>query len=102
MPSVLFIHGLSNKPEATYLLELYKRKLAHEEGFSLADNGVESSLIYWADVLYPAPDSDLAAYESAAAGDETLQEAREAVTVSTDDLPADERAFIARMSLKLA
>jgi hypothetical protein len=102
MPSVLFIHGLSNKPEQGYLLELYKRKLAHEEGFSLADNGVDSTLIYWADVLYAAPDADLAAYESAAAGDEALQEARETVTLASNNLPPDERAFIARMSVALA
>lgn len=101
MPSVLFIHGLSNKPEQQYLLELYRRKLSHEDGFSLADNGVSSSLIYWADVLYPAADTDLAAYEAAAAGDEALQEARESVTFAPDALPADEREFVLRMSLKL-
>jgi hypothetical protein len=101
MPSVLFIHGLSNKPESPYLLELYKRKLAHEEGFSLADNGVDAGIVYWADVLYPAPDTDLAAYESGASGDEVLQEGREAVTLAPERLPPDEQAFMIAMSQDL-
>jgi hypothetical protein len=101
MASLLFIHGLSNKPEEKYLLELYKRKLAHDGGFDLADNGVAASLIYWANVLYPAPDTDLAAYESAATGDELLEEAREAVTLAPDKLPADEAAFVVRLATTL-
>ena len=99
--TVTFIHGLSNKPEASYLHELWKRKLAHE-GFSLDDNGVLSSMVYWADVLYPSPDTDLAAYESAATGEEALNEARVAVTLATQSLPADEQKFIEQLSAKLA
>jgi hypothetical protein len=98
--TVTFIHGLSNKPEASYLSELWKRKLAHE-GFSLDDNGVLSSMVYWADVLYPSPDTDLAAYESAAAGDEALNDARAAVTLSTEKLPPDEQKFIQQLSAEL-
>src|SRR5262245_60408116 len=101
MASLLFIHGLSNKPEEQYLLELYKRKLAYEGGFDLAENGVVGSLIYWANVLYPAPDTDLAAYESAATGDELLEETREAVTLAPDNLPADEAAFVIKLATKL-
>ena len=99
--TVTFIHGLSNKPEASYLHELWKRKLAHE-GFSLDDNGVLSSMVYWADVLYPSPDTDLAAYESAAAGDEALNDARMAVTLATEKLPPDEQKFIEQLSAELA
>jgi hypothetical protein len=94
---VAFIHGLSNKPEHKYLHALWKRKLG-QEGFDLDDNGVESSLIYWADVLYGSPDTDLAAYESAATGDELLAEAQTAVTIAPDKLPPDERAFVERLS----
>jgi len=102
MPAtVTFIHGLSNKPETSYLYELWKRKLAHE-GFSLDDNGVLSSMVYWADVLYPAPDTDLAAYESAAGGDEALNDARIAVTLTTQSLPPDEQQFVEQLSAKLA
>jgi hypothetical protein len=102
MPTALFIHGLSNKPESNYLLELYKRKLAFEDGFDFDTSGVASSLIYWADVLYPTPDTDLAAYESAATGNEMLQEGRDAATLAPDKLPEKEREFILKMSASLA
>jgi hypothetical protein len=98
--TVTFIHGLSNKPEASYLHELWKRKLA-QDGFSLGDNGVLSSMVYWADVLYPSPDTDLAAYESAATGEEALNEARVAATLATHSLPADEKKFIEQLSAEL-
>jgi hypothetical protein len=104
MPSVLFIHGLSNKPEQKYLLELYMRKLAFEDGLDLKTFNVDASIIYWADVLYPSPDTDLAAYESV--GAEILQEGREAVVLDPRKVPSDkvspeEAAFIARLSAKL-
>ncbi|CAH2402741.1 hypothetical protein [Mesorhizobium escarrei] len=98
MATVVFIHGLSNKPEHEYLLNLWKRKLGHEGGVSLDDRGVESSMVYWANVLYPSADTDLAAYESAASGDEVLVEGHEAVTLAPDKLPPDEAAFVARLS----
>ena len=102
MPSVIFIHGLSNKPESNDLLNLYRRKLAFEDGFSLEDNGVASSLVYWADVLYPSPDMDLAAYESAAG--EALEEASASPSPQSVAAAADspaEREFIDRLSSTL-
>lgn len=72
MASIVFIHGLANKPESTYLYELWKRKLAQDDGFD-CDANVGSAMAYWADVLYPSPDTDLAAYESA--GSEALADA---------------------------
>lgn len=102
MPSVVFIHGLSNKPEKDYLLKLYLRKLAFEDGLDFSkDNRVRSLICYWADVLYPSPDTDLAAYESGATGDELLQEGRDAPTLAPDKLPEAEREFIAKMSTSL-
>jgi hypothetical protein len=100
MASLLFIHGLSNKPEKDYLLKLYARKLAHEDGPSL--DGVASTLIYWADVLYPTPDTDLAAYEHAASGTEAIENARDAAVLDPAKLapshvPDKERIFMDRM-----
>lgn len=66
MASVVYIHGLDNKPEAEYLHGLWDRKLAQDDGLSLPDLGVRTSMVYWADVMYPSPDTDLAAYEAAA------------------------------------
>jgi hypothetical protein len=62
---VVFIHGLDNKPAADYLCNLWKRKLAHDDGLDLDDRGVACAMNYWADVLYPSPDTNLAAYEAA-------------------------------------
>jgi hypothetical protein len=74
MAHALFIHGLDNKPEADYLYQLWKRKLAHEDGPDLDGNGIGSAMAYWADVFYASPDTNLAAYESAAGDIETLDE----------------------------
>ena len=66
MAYVVFVHGLDNKPEAAYLQQLWKRKLGHDNGLDLDVNGVGGSMVYWADVFYPEPDTNLAAYERAA------------------------------------
>ena len=65
MPHVTFIHGLANKPEAETLHPIWKRALAKgNDGLDLNDEGVTTSMVYWADVLYPAPDTNIADYES--------------------------------------
>ena len=69
---VLFIHGLDNKPEQKYLHDLWLRKLAFSDGVDLITNGVTSAMAYWANVLYEAPDANLAAYEAVDSGLETL------------------------------
>ena len=102
MPSVVFIHGLSNKPESNFLLNFYKRKLAFEDGFSLDDNGVDSTIVYWADVLYPSADSDLVGYESV--GGDLLEEAAAAPApsaVAAMASSAAEREFVAKLADRL-
>jgi len=74
MAAIVFIHGLANKPESDYLHNLWKRKLAVDDGFNVESDDVACAMAYWADVLYPAPDTNLADYE-AASGDEALAEA---------------------------
>ena len=66
MAYVVFVHGLDNKPESGYLHQLWKRKLGHDNGVDLDANGVAGAMVYWADVFYPEPDTNLAAYERAA------------------------------------
>lgn len=100
MAYLVFIHGLSNKPEHDYLHKLWIRKFEHE-GFSLSGNSIDSRMVYWANVLYPSADTDLAAYESALSGDEVLGEAHEAVTLALDRLPPEEREFVQRLSAKV-
>lgn len=66
MPHVTFIHGLSNKPKHETLHEIWRRKLATgNTGLNLGSKGVTTRMVYWADVLYPEPDKDVADYESA-------------------------------------
>lgn len=65
MAHLVFIHGLDNKPESDYLHKLWLRKLAHEDGLDLDTCAASSAMSYWADVLYEAPDANLAEYESA-------------------------------------
>ena len=65
MAHVVFVHGLDNMPEADYLFNLWKRKLAFENGLDLDSCGISASMNYWADVLYESPDTNIAACESA-------------------------------------
>jgi hypothetical protein len=60
---VTFVHGISNKPPAEELSETWRGTLA-QHGLDLDDKGVSSSLVYWADLLYPEPLSN-SVYESA-------------------------------------
>ena len=66
MPHVTFIHGIANKPEAKELLRIWIGALGDtgSDPLRLSTRGVTTSLIYWADVLYPSPDPDIAAHES--------------------------------------
>ena len=73
MPHIIFIHGVSNKPESDYLHRLWRRKLTQNSGLDLDTNNVNSSMVYWADVLYPNPDTDLASYEAETSGLELIK-----------------------------
>jgi hypothetical protein len=65
MAHVTFIHGIANKPKAEELIAIWRRALGQAGGdtLNLGSQGVSSTLIYWADVLYPAPDPNVAAHE---------------------------------------
>lgn len=55
MPHVTFIHGISNKPPPDQLLRIWRDGLATGDGVDLGAEGVTSSMVYWADVLYDEP-----------------------------------------------
>jgi hypothetical protein len=96
MAFIVFSHGLDNKPEAAYLSDLWKRKLAHDDGLDIDASGVESTLNYWADVLYASPDTNLAAYESAGTIDLALDESPD-----LRDMPHKDDERIRQLALKL-
>src|SRR5262245_883805 len=100
MAYALFVHGLDNKPNADYLYKLWKRKLAHDDGPDLDANGVDSAMAYWADVFYASPDTNLAAYESAAGDIETLDEGP-TPPIDLDRLPPDEANRLRRLADKV-
>jgi hypothetical protein len=58
MAHVTFIHGISNKPAQDKLLRLWLRSLEEKDGLDLGTSGVTTSMVYWADVLYPEPLAD--------------------------------------------
>lgn len=60
MAHITFIHGISNKPPRDKLLTLWLRSLEEKDGIDLGSNGVTSSMVYWADVLYGEPLADVA------------------------------------------
>lgn len=78
MAHITFVHGMANKPPEDRLLPLWLRALGRDdprpevfpspnEGLNLATKGISSEMVYWADVLYAAPDSDESGYESVGA-----------------------------------
>jgi predicted alpha/beta hydrolase family esterase len=103
MPHVTFIHGIANKPPHDQLLDLWIRSLADSTGLDLGAEGVTSSMVYWADVMYPAPlAADEAEAESAA--DEAVAEGKEpgSSDLDVEDMDASEAAWTASLAAKLA
>src|SRR5215210_3562833 len=98
MAHITFIHGISNKPEAAALHDLWLRALAREDGLDCGTEGITSSMVYWADVMYASPESQVEPLESA------NEEAEAQLDASTGDdsrwrqqLPPEEEAFIAAL-----
>jgi len=102
MPHVTFIHGIANKPPHDQLAALWLRGLADGTGLDLGAEGVTSSMVYWADVMYAEPAAEGAAEESAS--DESVIEAKapESTDLGVDHMDASEAAWTARLAAKLA
>lgn len=101
MAHVTFIHGISNKPTRDELEEIWIRALASgNNGINLPGEGVSTSMVYWADVLYPEPDKNVAAYESVEALTPKEIDA-DAQTRSPIASTSEEASFISGLSFKL-
>ncbi len=98
MPHVTFIHGILNKPPKDVLLANWQAYLL-QGGLDLAAEGVTTSMVYWADMLYPKPEAVNANFEAVEAG---LGAAEADDDLSwTDDLPEDEKTFVESFRNKL-
>ena len=101
MAHVTFIHGIGNKPAAEALHNIWLRSLASGlDGINLGAEGITSSMVYWADVLYPEPDSNVSAYESleASTPKEIDADAHTRIPIPTS---IDETAFLSGLAFKL-
>ena len=99
MAHVTFIHGIANKPPADELIEIWRRALAQDDGINLPTNGITSSMVYWADVLYAAPAEESQSHESV--GGETVAEATDDHMEWRSGLGGEEKAFVERVSKRL-
>jgi hypothetical protein len=86
MPHVTFIHGIANKPAPQELIAIWKRALeTAPDPLPLGTLGVTSSMVYWADLLYAAPEPDTTAFEG------TLENTAAAIDGAGDATPPEAR-----------
>jgi hypothetical protein len=101
MAHVTFIHGIANKPPAADLLRIWRRALADAaDPVPLGELGVTSSLVYWADLMYPAPDQDVSAHEG------VLENTPQAIDGSGGEFPPqprtrEEAEFLGRLRAEM-
>ena len=101
MAHVTFIHGIGNKPAADELHRIWLQSLAAGlDGINLGAEGITSSMVYWADVLYSEPDANVAAYERIEANTPKEVDA-DAHTRSPVPETIEEAAFISGIAFKM-
>ena len=98
MPHVTFIHGIANKPPKQELLESWCHDLA-DGGLDLDTEGVTSSMVYWADVVYAAPETSASDFESIDSGLGTMESDDDLDWI--ESLPDEQKAMVFSMAEKL-
>jgi hypothetical protein len=103
MPHITFIHGISNKPAADRLLSAWENALARESGLDCGTEGITTEMVYWADVLYTQPDTNISAYESLEEleGVAGVEQALAEEPGWREQLPPDERRLVERLAERL-
>ena len=122
MAHITFIHGLANKPAPNRLYSLWQSALQRDnpkpdvfpspnEGIDLDTYSISSEMVYWADVLYAAPDPDESGYGYESGDNENFFEgisrdiplARAAATLTPDpaNLPVDQRKTMENIAQQL-
>jgi hypothetical protein len=94
MGHVTFVHGIANKPDPETLLEQWRVALLDDDGVDLDALGVSSSIVYWADMLYPEPAPAAAAHESNALELERSVDPEDADLSWLTTVPLDQVAFV--------
>lgn len=101
MPHVTFIHGIGNKPKSDELLHIWRRVLTETDvPLDLPEEGVTSSMVYWADLMYQSPDADLSNYEGVLENTAQAIDASGGAELPQGDTDA-ERRFIEAMRKQL-
>jgi len=98
MPHVTFIHGIANKPPKQELLDNWVAYL-EQGGLDLNAYGVTTSMVYWADVMYPKPEAAGANFESVEEGLGLTETDEDLAWI--EDLPAEEKAFVESFRARL-
>ncbi len=104
MPHVTVVNGIANKPQADRLLDLGHRSIAGGDGIDLGAEGITSSMVYWADVMYAAPLADAVAERAGDAAGEGAGEATDGgpIDLGLDEMDGGERLWMAALAAKLA
>lgn len=98
MGHITFIHGIANKPDRELLLGQWRVALYDDDGLDLDALGVTTSMVYWADMLYPEPAPVEAAREATTLGLEQSASPTDADLSWLVDAPAEEQAFVQRLA----
>jgi V8-like Glu-specific endopeptidase/pimeloyl-ACP methyl ester carboxylesterase len=123
MAHVTFVHGMANKPPAELMLKLWLRALARDDpkpeihlppnaGVDLGTIGATFDSVYWADVLYEPPETDVSGYERGNEERESIEgvsvadtAAARSVTAASDrwraELSPGETSFVRRLEEQL-
>ena len=100
MPHVTFIHGIANKPDEETLIRIWRRALAQDSGLNLIAQGIGSSMVYWADVMYAEPADERDAHESVDDTEAIASESDEGLDWR-DEVEGDEREFVDSLAARL-
>lgn len=100
MPHVVFIHGIANKPEPKELLRRWRSAVANgAEDLDLGAEGVDTSLVYWADVMY-AEATSASEFESALVKD-SVEGAEGIGLIEEAGASPEEQAFVRALARRL-
>jgi hypothetical protein len=95
---ITFVHGIANKPDPDTLLDTWRAALVDDDGVDLAELGVTTSMVYWADMLYAAALPVPAAYEANKLELAAAATAEDADLTWLSDVPPAEQAFVTALA----